>query len=350
VAFLPLDPTDASHTPWLFRFQRGERIAVVDLGTNVFGLVVGTLGPDGIPHWHHRADIEVGLAMDGFGILAQETQHRAESALQKHTQEAISMGATALFGFGTSALRQWNGADAWLNQNSDRLSQVEFHGKRIPCQLQTLSGELEADTIRYGLEASGLLNDGPVLINDIGGGSIELVVCEGATVYHSVSLPLGMRRLLREFPISREPISREPISLHEGPNNPYKQAFDACYDFLRNRFQNELREVLLKYPPKYLLGTAGPYLTLERWVQAYQPQAGRPSGLGLDRELCRAFGAAATQTLLEEHPPMHPLATDAIVHASALILALSDTAQGLPIRVTDLSLREGALLRFFGPS
>jgi hypothetical protein len=98
----------------------------------------------------------------------------------------------------------------------------------------------------------------------------------------------------------------------------------------------------LAHRPLHIVGTAGPYETLARWAQAYQPEAKQ-----ITRSLCQAFGQAATQTLPHPHPSLHPLSTDAIVHASALMLALCDTAQGIPIVVTELSLREGALLTHF---
>jgi exopolyphosphatase/pppGpp-phosphohydrolase len=345
--------------------ERGQRIAVVDLGTNVFGLVVGTLDADGVPHWFHRANIEVALAKDGFGNLSPATLQRAEVALQQHTNDAIDHGATALFGYGTSALRQWPHAESWLQDCSLRLSKQVHQGRRIPCELCTISGETEAETIRYGLQASGLLDQGPVLINDIGGGSVECVLCWKDSVFLAVSLPLGMRRLLRDFPVHTnpnagpfhaedDPIHAEDDPIHADtrpndpaagpthPQNPYLRAFEECYSSLRAVFESELGPALLAHQPLHIVGTAGPYETLARWAQAYRPEAKQ-----ITRSLCQAFGQAATQTLPHPHPSLHPLATDAIVHASALMLALSDTAQGIPIVVTDLSLREGALLTHF---
>ena len=331
--------------------ERGQRIAVVDLGTNVFGLVVGTLDADGVPRWIHRADIEVGLAKDGFGNLSPATLHRAEAALQKHTNDAIDHGATALFGYGTSALRQWPKAESWLQDCSLRLSNQKYQGQSIPCELCTISGETEAETIRYGLQASGLLDQGPVLINDIGGGSVECVLCWKDSVFLTVSLPLGMRKLLKDFPVHSNPNAdpihadarpNDPASSLTHPQNPYLRAFEECYTSLRAVFKSELGPALLAHQPLHIVGTAGPYETLARWAQAYQPEAKQ-----ITRSLCQAFGQAATQTLPHPHPSLHPLSTDAIVHASALMLALCDTAQGIPIVVTDLSLREGALLTHF---
>ncbi|MEY3157977.1 MAG: hypothetical protein RLZZ121_1030, partial [Bacteroidota bacterium] len=120
------------------------------------------------------------------------------------------------------------------------------------------------------------------------------------------------------------------------------RAFEECYTSLRAVFESELGPALLAHQPLHIVGTAGPYETLARWAQAYQPEAKQ-----ITRSLCQAFGQAATQTLPLPHPSLHPLSTDAIVHASALMLALCDTAQGIPIVVTDLSLREGALLTHF---
>ncbi len=243
----------------------------------------------------------------------------------------------ALFGYGTSALRQWPNAESWLQDCSLRLSNQEHRARRIPCELCTISGEKEAETIRYGLQACGLLDQGPVLINDIGGGSVECVLCWKDSVFLAVSLPLGMRKLLKDFPVHINP-NAGPTH----PQNPYLRAFEECYASLRAVFESELGAALLAHRPLHIIGTAGPYETLARWAQAYQPESKQ-----ITRSLCQAFGQAATQTLPLPHPSLHPLSTDAIVHASALMLALCDTAQGIPIVVTDLSLREGALLTHF---
>ncbi|MFM8316983.1 MAG: hypothetical protein ACKOAV_01235, partial [Bacteroidota bacterium] len=113
----------------------GDRLAVVDMGTNVFGLAVGTLSKTGSPHWIHRAELEVGLASDGFGFLTEAGQKRAEVALQHHLQTALDHEATALYGFGTEALRLWNQAPEWLQRTAPTLHHNIPHQQRIPIKL-----------------------------------------------------------------------------------------------------------------------------------------------------------------------------------------------------------------------
>ena len=326
--------------------RRGDRLAVVDMGTNVFGLAVGTLNSNDSPHWIHRAELEVGLASEGFGILTEAGQKRAETALQHHLQIALDHGATAFYGFGTAALRQWSQAPEWLHRTALTLHNNIPLQQQIPINLAVISGTQEAEWIRYGLQQSGLLENGPVIINDIGGGSVELVLCHGDRTYLALSLPLGMRKLLHQFPI------RKPQSHSEDSQNPpaksafYQKAFQECYDFLIREFKGHLGETLAQIQPLRILGTAGPYCTLEQWVRSYL-SANHASLTLISRDICAAFGDAATLRLQGKYPPLHPLSTDAVVHASALMLALSDACGGLPIQTTDLSMREGALLALF---
>jgi exopolyphosphatase/pppGpp-phosphohydrolase len=324
----------------------GDRLAVVDMGTNVFGLAVGTLSQTGSPHWIHRAELEVGLASEGFGFLTEAGQKRAEAALQLHLQIALDHEATALYGFGTEALRQWDQAPEWLQRTASTLHRNIPHKRRIPIKLSVIPGDLEAEWIRYGLQQSGLLEDGPVLINDIGGGSVELVLCHGPKTYLALSLPLGMRKLLHQFPIRNMPQDPQDAPALASKAASYQVAFQQCYEFLLQEFQEHLGQALSQTQALRILGTAGPYRTLDQWNRAYHFEKNLASAL-ISRDQCAAFGDAATMRLQGIYPPLHPLPTDAVVHASALMLALSDACGGIPIQTTELSMREGALLALF---
>lgn len=326
--------------------RRGEILAVVDMGTNVFGLAVGTLSQTGSPHWIQRAEREVSLASEGFGFLTEAGQKRAEAALQHHLQIALDQGATAFYGFGTAALRQWNQASEWLHRTASTLLSNIPQQKQIPINLAVISGEQEAEWIRYGLQQSGLLDDGPVLINDIGGGSVELVLCHGPKTYLALSLPLGMRKLLHQFPLRKMPKDPQDVPALADNLTSYQVAFQQCYDFLLQEFQQQLGQTLSQTQALRILGTAGPYRTLEQWTRVYLSEKKQASAL-ISRDHCAAFGDAATMRLQGIDPPLHPLSTDAVVHASALMLALSDACGGLPIQTTELSMREGALLALF---
>ncbi|MFM7747179.1 MAG: hypothetical protein ACKO7X_04590, partial [Bacteroidota bacterium] len=126
----------------------------------------------------------------------------------------------------------------------------------------------------------------------------------------------------------------------------YQDAFQQCYNFLLQEFQEHLGQALSQTQALRILGTAGPYRTLEQWTRAYLFDKKRSSAL-ISRDQCAAFGDAATMRLQGIYPPLHPLRTDAVVHASALMLALSDACGGIPIQTTELSMREGALLALF---
>jgi len=315
------------------------------MGTNVFGLLIGTVSPGGAARWIHRADIEVGLASEGFGTLNEAGTRRATLALQQHLQTALAHNVTAFYGFGTAALRQWVHASEWLQQTAAGLQAATASQQQIPCNLTVITGEQEAEWIRFGLHETGLLKDGPVLVNDIGGGSVELVLCHGSQTHLSLSLPLGMRKLLQQFPVD---LPTEYIN--DSPSHPlgksYRQTYNKCYNYLLEQFTRALSNTLRTVQPLRILGTAGPYSTLDQWVRAYTC-AENDSEILISRAMCAAFGDAATLSLSEPYPPLHPLKTDAVIHAAALMLALSDAAGGLPIRITELSMREGALLALF---
>ncbi len=95
---------------------------------------------------------------------------------------------------GTSALR-------------DALNADEFHQivkDKTGMDIEVISGEREADLTLLGIRGKGdLFRDGCSLVIDVGGGSTELIVCEGEKCTRN-SLPIGAVKLFEQF-ISNDP-------------------------------------------------------------------------------------------------------------------------------------------------
>jgi exopolyphosphatase/guanosine-5'-triphosphate,3'-diphosphate pyrophosphatase len=170
-----------------------ERLAVIDLGSNSFRLVVFT-ATEG---WWQRTDeiyqaVRIGEGMAATGRLGEEPIHRALATLDvfSHFCEAAGLtaeGEGAIDAVATSAIRDAENAAAFLTQARARTS--------LP--IRVLSREQEA---RYGYLAavnSTTLSDGCVL--DLGGGSMQLVGVEDRRTRHSGSWRLGAVRMTERF-------------------------------------------------------------------------------------------------------------------------------------------------------
>src|SRR5207245_2584249 len=70
-----------------------------------------------------------------------------------------------------------------------------------------IDGETEGSLIYSAVRASVLMEKGPVLAFDLGGGSLEVMVGDGCALWWARSLPLGVARLTTEL-VRNDPLSR----------------------------------------------------------------------------------------------------------------------------------------------
>jgi exopolyphosphatase/guanosine-5'-triphosphate,3'-diphosphate pyrophosphatase len=163
-----------------------QRIAVVDLGSNSFRLVVFTAG-DG---WWKRTDeihevVRIGEGADETGELGEEPMARALAMIELFEHFCRATGLDAVDAVATSAIRAAANREAFLVRAREHLD------------VRVLSEEEEA---RYGYLAavnSTSLRDGAVL--DLGGGSLQLVRVEGRRERDLRSWPLGAVRMTERF-------------------------------------------------------------------------------------------------------------------------------------------------------
>jgi len=168
-----------------------RRLAVIDLGSNSFRLVVFTSSDAG---WWRRTDelyeaVRIGEGAEATGRLQPEATERALHTLElfAHFARAYGLGPGAIRVAATSAIR-------------DAANQAEFLARAravAGLDIHVLSTEQEA---RYGYLAavnSTTLADGAVL--DLGGGSLQLVRVRGREPVRLRSWPLGAVRMTERF-------------------------------------------------------------------------------------------------------------------------------------------------------
>ena len=170
--------------------ERDSRLAVVDLGSNSFRLVVferhaarrGTLGG-----WWKRTDeihepVRIGAGIDETGALSEAGMARASAAIEvfAHFCDAARLRPGEVDAVATSAIREASNSDAFLARARE--------ASGLP--IRVLSREQEA---RYGYLAavnSTTLSDGAVL--DVGGGALVVTLAGW----------LGTRNTLRQPPLA----------------------------------------------------------------------------------------------------------------------------------------------------
>src|SRR4051812_44783113 len=169
-----------------------RRLAVIDLGSNSFRLVVFTWGERGGHGWWKRTDeiheaVRVGAGLDAAGALPPEAVERALEAIDLFAHFCPAAGIDDIPPVPPSPSPHAPNQQAFLAQAR----------KRSGLEIEVLAPEEEA---RYGYLAavnSTTLADGVAL--DLGGGWMQLTYFEDRRARDARSWPLGAVRMTERF-------------------------------------------------------------------------------------------------------------------------------------------------------
>jgi exopolyphosphatase/guanosine-5'-triphosphate,3'-diphosphate pyrophosphatase len=166
-------------------------VAVIDLGSNSWRLVVFTYAPG---EWWKRTDelyetVRIGAGLGASGKLSDAAMQRGLETLAVFERfcRANQIAPQDVHLVATSAIRDAANGERFLAEAEGSTGLV----------IETLSAEDEA---RFGYVAAvntTTLTDGIVL--DLGGGSLQLVHVAGRHAREMVSFPLGAVRMTEEF-------------------------------------------------------------------------------------------------------------------------------------------------------
>jgi exopolyphosphatase / guanosine-5'-triphosphate,3'-diphosphate pyrophosphatase len=306
-----------------------ERLAVIDLGSNSFRLVVFTAA-DG---WWKRTDeiyepVRIGEGLAASGRLGEEPMRRALATLDVFAHFCRAAGLLSDQGssrgpnegtvdaVATSAIRDAENAAEFLARARDLTG--------LP--IRVLDREAEA---RYGYLAainSTTLLDGCVL--DLGGGSLQLVRVIDRIDRESGSWSLGAVRMSERFLPPNGPAKRKQI------------------DELRAHVAKELEQApWLAQSGRRLVGLGG---TVRSLATAVQRAAGLPSngvqGMLVERgaldELVQRLAAlpAAERSTI---PGIKPARADLILAGAIVVQGVLDAGGFDGLEATEAGLREG---------
>lgn len=168
-----------------------ERLAVVDLGSTSFHMLVADVTPAGglVPVARSRAMLELGSWLAGGRHIPDEAQVEAIRAAARLRRRAAALGVTRVLPVGTAALREAaNGAEL-----RRRLADA------LEAPVRVLSGVEEARLMFAAFRRRVLLPAAPVLGADLGGGSLELALGDLHRIRREWTLRLGAARLRAEL-------------------------------------------------------------------------------------------------------------------------------------------------------
>ncbi len=168
-----------------------SKLAVIDIGTNSIHMVLAEILPDASFKVLDRFKDMTRLGNGVFATrrLSDEAMSRGLEILKTLVTLARNKGFERIVAVATSAVREaQNGGDF-----------VTLIMEQTGLTVRVISGTEEARLIFLGVKHSIALPDGPTLVVDIGGGSVELIAGNREGLIHGKSLKLGAIRLAEQF-------------------------------------------------------------------------------------------------------------------------------------------------------
>jgi exopolyphosphatase/guanosine-5'-triphosphate,3'-diphosphate pyrophosphatase len=197
-----------------------DRRAVIDVGTNSVKLLVAEVaGRDVQPVFEGSTQTRLGSGFYQTCRLQPEPIAQTAAAAARFAAVAKEQKAISIRVIATSAAR-----DA-VNPG-ELISAIETASG---LKVEIISGEQEAEWVFQGVTTDPELARQPLLLLDVGGGSTEFILGQGAHKHFRASFPIGTVRLMETIPQS------DPPTLEE---------FNTCREWLQNFLTTEVRPQL----------------------------------------------------------------------------------------------------------
>ncbi len=304
-----------------------SKLAVIDIGTNSIHMVLAEILPDASFKILDRFKDMTRLGNGVFATkrLSDEAMSRALDVLKTLVTLARNKGFERIVAVATSAVREaQNGGDF-----------VSLLMEQAGLRVKVISGTEEARLIFLGVKHSIALPDGPTLVVDIGGGSVELIVGNRDGLIHGKSLKLGAIRLAEQC------LPKTPPS-------------ESMMRALKQVVLTELRDVLGCFKMKKfhsLVATSGMAGNVGEIV--HLRHTGRPLPQlnlatvslkdirSLEAELARSSVKARLAI-----PGLDPKRIDTLLPATVVLRCLLELSDLHAITLCDKAIREGVIYDF----
>jgi len=301
------------------------RLAAIDVGSNSIRLVVAEVDADA-----RYSILDEEREMTRLVCGLEETSELGLEAME-HSADAITRMKRIADGF--EADEVWVVATSAVREASNREAFCDLVKRRSGVDIEIISTETEARLAARSAIHRFDLSARRAAIMDIGGGSVELVLCTGGLLEEIHSLPLGAVRMSDRF--------RRPVPWSSKELKRLRKAID---EVLSDRIGEPL------FDPEVMIGSGGTFTSLAQMIRCQRERERQPGSV---------HGYVVTQTEIEDlatrlskmslselrdMPGLNPLRADIIV-AGAMVIDRMATRLGVrQIIVSEQGLRDGMLL------
>lgn len=303
------------------------KLAVIDIGTNSIHMVLAEILPDASYKILDRFKDMTRLGNQAFATrrLSDEAVARGLDVLKTLVTLARNKGFDRIVAVATSAVREAKNGGEF----------VDLVAAQTGLTVRVISGIEEARLIFLGVKNSVALPDGPTVVADVGGGSVELIVGNRDGMIHGKSLKLGAIRLADQF------LSKTPPS-------------EAMLRGLEETVTAQLEEALKSFKTKSfdsLVATSGMAGNLAEVI--HLREAGRPlpqhNLATVALKDIRALEAELARASVKERlaiPGLDPKRVDTLLPATVVLRRLLELSGLEQMTLCDKAIREGVIYDF----
>lgn len=326
----------------------GERVAVIDIGSNSARLALLEVYPDRAFKLvdELRETLRLGEQLDSDSNLTGEAIERTLEISRVLARFCTAHRVTHVIGVATSALRR--------ARNGPQI--VERIKAETGLRVNIISGDEEAYFDYVAAVNSSAVKD--CVAVDIGGGSVQIVRAQDRAATQKTSLPLGAITLTSAFLDRARPANKQLRALekHIASNLrslDWLSGQGASADHSRNenpkvRSANRTGSANTQYGTPSLIGIGG---TVRNLAKIYRRQTGYPldllHGMILPIDAVEDIYAMLRKLSLEERRKVPGLSTkraDIIVAGAAVVCGLARVIGAKSLAISGRGLREGLFL------
>ncbi|MFD0750144.1 exopolyphosphatase [Mucilaginibacter calamicampi] len=167
-----------------------KTVAVMDLGTNTFHLLIAQGTAAAYNEIVHKSlPAKLGEGGINKGVIIPAAFERGMAAMQQYEQDIAKNSVDSIKAVATSALRNAANGQEFI----DKVRVL------TGIDIELINGEQEATYIYKGVKLAGSLGAQTSLIMDIGGGSVEFILCNADEIFWKQSFEIGAARLMDKF-------------------------------------------------------------------------------------------------------------------------------------------------------
>lgn len=306
------------------------RIAVIDLGTNTFNLLIADIADSQLSVLYKD---ELGIKLGEGGIhrkiITEESLLRGIEGVKTHLETAKKWNSEKILTVATSGIRSAENGKDFIRQLNERFG----------IDIKTVSGDEEAELIYRGVRQAVNMKDKISLVLDVGGGSNEFIIGDSDRYLWKQSIDIGIARILERFKPS-DPITQEEIAQI---NAYFEESLQPLY------------EPVHQYHPELFIGCAGTFQTVRNMLieeSEMKSQVTQQPWFEISYRQFKKLHKKLVNSTTEEReqmPGLELFRVDMIVLASIFVNFIMQKFGFERMIQSDYSIKEGVIDQYVNP-